>query len=149
MKNYELVLIPLISLVSAQVLKFIIESISTRKLNWGRLFNGSGGMPSSHTTLVFSLTTIMGIHYGISSSYFAISLVFSLVVSYDACGLRLESGKQAAAINQLFNELIQGDKKKAYHKLKEELGHNPIEVLCGIIYGSTIAYFLHVLFHLL
>jgi len=104
-------------------------------------------MPSSHTTLVFSLTTIMAIHYGIESPYFAISLVFSLVVSYDACGLRLESGRQAAAINQLFNELIQGDKKKAYHKLKEELGHNPIEVLCGMLYGSVMTYILHLLFH--
>ncbi len=147
MSNYEFVLIPLISLVSAQVIKFIIESILNKKLNWGRLFNGSGGMPSSHTTLVFSLTTIMAIHYGIESPYFAISLVFSLVVSYDACGLRLESGRQAAAINQLFNELIQGDKKKAYHKLKEELGHNPIEVLCGMLYGSVMTYILHLLFH--
>ena len=73
---------------------------------------------------------------------FAVSLVFSFVVAYDAMGLRMESGKQATTINQIIDELVAKNPKSGYKKLKEQLGHNPIQVLVGAIFGILMAYFL-------
>lgn len=89
-------------------------------------------MPSSHTSLSISLTSMIGINLGISDPLFAVTLIFSLIVAYDAMGLRMESGKQAEAINKLFDEIF---KEKDFKKLKEQLGHKPQEVLGGIILG--------------
>lgn len=136
---------PLVSLVLAQVVKFIIESVKSRKLKWARLLNGSGGMPSSHTSFTFALATIILLECGVDSPEFAISLVFSMITAYDAMGLRKESGKHAAILNHMMDELIEGDKGKAFTKLKEQLGHNPCEVLVGIIFGiivATVVYFI-------
>src|SRR5690606_24963607 len=117
-----------ITLIVAQLIKFTIESISSKKLQWDRLFNGSGGMPSTHNSLVFSLTFMVGFNEGFSSVLFAICLVFSLIVSYDAMSIRLQSGKQANAINIIVKELM-NNSDKSIKELKEKLGHYPIEVL--------------------
>lgn len=132
--------IPLCALITAQIIKFVIESVKNKKLKWGRLFNGCGGMPSSHTTFVFSLTTLILLSEGYQSPMFAISLIFSLIVAYDAMGLRKESGNQATMINRLIDEMIEHDTKIGYKKLKEQLGHNPSEVVAGIIYGSIFSF---------
>ena len=100
-----------------------------------RLFNGSGGMPSSHSTLVVSLVTLIGLNYGTKSTYFAISLILSLVVLYDAMGIRYETGKQAEVINKITKKI----KIKDYTSLKEKIGHKPIEVFGGIITGIVMA----------
>ena len=121
MEKYKYLLVPIITLLMCQTVKFTIESILNRKLIWGRLFNGTGGMPSSHTSFSTSLTMMIGLNEGFSSPLFAISLVFTLIVSYDAMGLRMESGKQAGAINKLFDETF---KDGNMTKLKEKLGHN-------------------------
>lgn len=139
MSEYKLIIIPLTALITTQVIKFILESIQKKKFVWGRLINGCGGMPSSHTSFTFSLVGAMAFNYGITSPYFAIALVFAMVVAYDAMGLRMESGKQAEAINMMAEELLKGNRKKAYTHLKEELGHSPIEVIVGIIYGLIVA----------
>ena len=138
MKNYKFLLVPIITLLVCQTLKFTIESVINKKIVWGRLFNGSGGMPSTHTSFSMSLTTMIGLNLGFDNPLFAISLVFTLIVSYDAMGLRMESGKQAEAINKIFDEIF---KDKGMTKLKEKLGHKPQEVLAGMILGILSAFF--------
>ena len=138
MSKYKFLLVPIISLLVCQTLKFIIESIMCRKLVWGRLFNGTGGMPSSHTSFSTSLTMMLGLNLGFDSPLFAIALVFTFIVSYDAMGLRMESGKQAEAINMLFDETF---KNGNMTKLKEKLGHKPQEVLVGLMFGTLSALF--------
>lgn len=138
MKEYKFILVPLITLLICQTLKFIIESIINKKIVWGRFFNGSGGMPSSHTSFSTSLTTMIGLNIGFDSPAFAIAFVFTLIVSYDAMGLRMESGLQAEAINKIFDEIF---KDKGMKKLKEKLGHKPQEVFVGMCLGIISAIF--------
>lgn len=138
MSDYKFLLVPVITLLTCQTLKFLIESITSGELVWGRLFNGTGGMPSSHTSFSSSLTTMLGLNLGFDSPIFAVALIFTLIVSYDAMGLRMESGKQAEAINKLFDETF---KDKDFTKLKEKLGHKPQEVLAGMCLGILSALF--------
>lgn len=144
MNNYKFVIIPILTLVICQIIKFSIESIKSKKLKWGRLFNGSGGMPSSHTSFSSSLTVLLGLNFGFDSPLFAIALVFTLIVAYDAMGLRLQSGKQAEAINLIVDELFENNIKLNFGKLKEELGHQPLEVLGGVILGTISAIILNI-----
>lgn len=127
------------SLILCQIIKFAIESIKIRKLRWRRLFNGSGGMPSSHSSFTSALTMTVFLIDGPTSTFFAISLVFSLIIMYDALGVRLESEKQAEAINHLVKKLINKPSKEGFIKLKEEIGHEPSEVLMGIVLGVAVS----------
>ena len=132
MEKFIYIIVPFFSAISAQIIKFIGESIHYRKLNWSRLFNGNGGMPSTHTSFTFSLTFTLGFNHGFDSEWFAIGLIFACIVAYDAMGLRYESGKQAIAINKI-NDMIFS--KNSFKKLKEQLGHKPTEVLFGVIWA--------------
>ena len=141
MKSYQYLLCPCVTFILCQLIKFTIESIRDRKFNFGRLFNGTGGMPSSHTCLTTSVTMLVGYNMGFDSPLFATSLVFTFIIAYDAMGLRYESGKQAEAINLLFEELGRIRKPKGiFNKLKEQLGHKPLEVLFGLLLGTIIAF---------
>lgn len=144
--EYKYLIVPFVTLIIAQIIKFTIESIKNKRLEWARLFNGSGGMPSTHNALVYSLTFMVGFNEGFSSVLFAICLVFSFIVSYDAMSIRLESGKQASIINIIVKELMSNSNQKI-ENLKDKLGHYPIEVLCGIILGfaSSLFFTLYVL----
>ncbi len=139
MKDLRFVVIPFISLILAQLIKFGLESWKAKKWRWARLFNGNGGMPSSHTAFTFSLTIALAIEFGVHSPLFAISLVFSIIVAYDAMGLRMQSGKQAQAINKIIDELFEKDKTLGMQYVKEQLGHQPMEVVMGALLGSTVA----------
>lgn len=145
LNHYKYITIPLITLVLCQIIKFGIESIKSKKLKWGRLFNGSGGMPSSHTSFSTSITMLMGLNFGFDSPFFALPLVFTLIVAYDAMGLRMQSGKQAEAINLIVDELFSNDIKVNFGKLKEELGHKPLEVVGGIMLGIISALFFNII----
>jgi acid phosphatase family membrane protein YuiD len=141
MSDYKYLIVAFATLFLAQIIKFTIESFENRRLVWGRLFNGSGGMPSSHSSFTFSLTMMLGLNEGFDSPLFAISLVFAFVVAYDAMGLRMESGRQAEAINTIVEEIFNRKYKLGIAHLKEELGHNPSEVFMGMVLGlltSTI-----------
>lgn len=138
MKEYKFLLVPFLTLLICQITKFTIESISQKKLLWGRLFNGAGGMPSSHSSFATSLTTMLGLNLGFDSPMFALAVIFTLIVSYDAMGLRMESGLQAEAINKIYDEIF---KDKGMKKLKEKLGHKPQEVFAGMILGIISALF--------
>jgi len=139
MKEYIYLLVPFTSLVLAQIIKFIIESIHAKKLLWSRLFTGSAGMPSSHTAFSFSLTVLILAIHEITSPLFAISLVFSFIVAYDAMGVRMESGKQAEAINVIVDQIFTVNPKISIIKLKEKLGHKPLEVLMGMLLGTIVS----------
>ena len=146
MKDYIYIIGPFISLVVCQLIKFFIESWKNKRLEWGRLFNGAGGMPSTHTTFSMSLTTLIGYTVGIKEPLFAACLIFSFIVYYDAIGVRYESGKQAAAINDIVDELEKKHKKKyRIDELKEQLGHKPYEVMGGALLGffmGSLFYFM-------
>lgn len=140
MDNYKYIIIPIISIVVAQVIKTLIETIQTKKFSLERLVNGAGGMPSTHTTAVVSLTTLIGLKENFTSPIFAVSLIFSLIVMYDAMGIRYETGKQAEVINVLIKKM---NIKESYKILKEKIGHKPIEVFGGILTGIIISVLLN------
>ena len=135
MYKYRLIIVPFIALVICQIIKFLIESIKNKKLMFDRLFNGSGGMPSTHATFSVSLLTLIRYECGFESPIFAVCLIFTLIVLYDAIGVRYETGLQATIINDIVNK-IDCDK---YKTLKEKIGHKPLEVLCGVILGILIS----------
>ena len=121
----------------AQFIKILIELKKTKKINTA-LIVSSGGMPSSHSSFVTAMTTSIGFKEGFNSSIFALSAVFSMVVMYDAAGVRRAAGYQAAAINMLAKRL-EDQGIKLDKKLKELLGHSPIEVAAGAILGVLVA----------
>lgn len=128
----------------AQVLKTMIHMLFTRKFVAERLV-GSGGMPSSHSATVCALVTATYMEYGSASFPFAIALILAIIVMYDAIGVRRETGIQA----QLLNDMIKvfedmGRKELSTHdKLKEFVGHTPLQVLVGAILGILTAILLY------
>lgn len=123
---------------TAQVLKVLIELIWRRKLDL-RLLTSAGGMPSSHSAIVCALATAVGIHDGVSSSLFAISLVLAVVVMYDAAGVRRAAGVQARILNQIIDELFQGH-PISETRLRELIGHTPIQVVVGAALGIVLSW---------
>lgn len=135
MDKYKYFLGPVVALLLGQTIKFIIESVKQKKLMWRRLFNGSGGMPSSHVTFSWTLMFLFLLNEGLSSKEFAITFVFGIIVAYDAMGIRYESGKQATAINKLMTKVP----VKNVPKLKEQLGHRMKEVIGGALLSILIS----------
>lgn len=123
----------------AQFLKIVVTLLQEHRLDFTK-FWASGGMPSSHSAFVMALTGSVGQLYGLDSPYFAISMVFSFIVMYDAANVRLEAGKQAAVINQIIAVLENPDLNPE-DRLKEILGHTPIQVLAGGILGVLVSIF--------
>lgn len=97
-----------------------------KKIQISRIFT-SGGMPSSHSSFVTSLSTLVGMEYGFNSTEFAVVAVFSMIIMYDASGVRRAVGKQAVILNQIVDDL-QHKKHIEQKKLKELVGHTPVEV---------------------
>ena len=122
----------------AQVLKVPIEYARTGRTNWA-LLTSAGGMPSSHAALVWALATGVGIQNGFDTAVFALTLVVALVVSYDAAGIRRAAGRHANVINQLIDELAHGHPLRE-EQLKEILGHSPVEVLAGALFGIVVGW---------
>lgn len=124
--------------LAAQVLKTLLVLIMERELRWERLV-GSGGMPSSHSATVCALASSSAAVYGPGSGQFAIAAIVAFIVMYDACNVRLETGKQAIAIKEL-QELFRnmGEDLSAEEKLKELVGHTLPQVLAGALLGILI-----------
>jgi len=134
-------MLALIAMSSAQLFKFIVAWIWYGRADFRRLV-GTGGMPSAHSASVTALTIAVGLEAGWGSTLFGATAFFSLVIMYDATGIRRAAGRQAQILNRMLDEL------KDYHKLepvrlKELLGHTPLEVLLGAAYGFLIAVLLH------
>lgn len=129
----------------AQVLKTIIHLIISRQFSAERLV-GSGGMPSSHSSTVCALAAATYMECGLSGYEFAIAATFAIVVMYDAMGVRRETGKQARILNEmigLFTDMGNSFKTPE-EKLKEFVGHTPLQVLMGAILGILIAVLIYV-----
>ncbi|WP_017302090.1 divergent PAP2 family protein [Nodosilinea nodulosa] len=137
--NNHVLIVALIACLTAQVLKAIIELVRHRKLNL-RVMVGTGGMPSAHSALVTALACGIGQTLGWASPLFAATSVFSIIVMYDAAGVRQAAGKQAKVLNQIIDELFQEKPELREDRLKELLGHTPFQVIAGSILGVMISY---------
>lgn len=124
----------------AQLIKVLINLVIHKKVVWERLI-GDGGMPSGHSATVSSLATIIGLIQGFDTPEFAIAGILAVVVCHDAMGVRQETGKQAIMLNEIIR-ILEG-KELPEVKLKELVGHTPLQVLAGILLGIGGACLMH------
>ncbi|HEY9747121.1 MAG TPA: divergent PAP2 family protein [Allocoleopsis sp.] len=136
----RVLIVALASCLIAQVLKVIVELAKNRKLNIRALVE-TGGMPSAHSALVSALATGVGQTVGWSTPEFAIALIFAIIVMYDAAGVRQAAGKQARILNQIIDEVLREDYEFTEARLKELLGHTPVQVFVGSALGVAISWF--------
>jgi len=123
----------LLSCLLAQFLKIIFNFFSTRELRFGAMFE-TGGMPSSHSALITAAASGIGLEIGFDNPLFALSVALSLIIMYDASGVRKSAGVQASEINKISKRID----PKSELKLKETLGHTKFEVIIGGILGPLI-----------
>ncbi len=121
----------------AQSLKVLLGVLREKRFDF-RWFVGTGGMPSSHAAVVSALTTSVGLHAGFASPIFYVALVFTIVVLFDAQGVRRASGKQAEILNKILDD-IYWKKNIQEERLMELIGHTPMEVLAGTFVGIFVA----------
>ena len=129
-----------------QLLKLIVYWIREKKLKLIHLTE-AGGMPSAHSAMVCALSTTVGLQYGFGSPIFAVTTAFSLIVMYDAMGVRRATGKQSVILNKILQDTYKGE-EISEEKLSELMGHSPIEVFFGAILGIVIALILYCIFYL-
>jgi uncharacterized protein len=127
----------LIAWALAQVIKIPLYYLQSRKWNWALLFT-TGGMPSSHSALMTSTTFAIGLYYGFDTPMFALGVVITMVVTYDAAGVRQQAGIHAQRINVIVAELLKGHPINE-RDLREVLGHTPLEVVGGILLGLAVS----------
>jgi uncharacterized protein len=129
-------LAPLVAWSIAQAAKLLLTTYRQKRLNL-RVLAETGGMPSSHSAIVMGLTTAIGKYAGVTSAPFAIALIFTFVVMYDAAGLRRAAGRQAEVLNRLVEDLVhmRGVQEQ---RLRELLGHTPLEVIVGALIGLVV-----------
>jgi hypothetical protein len=125
----------------AQGLKVLIYYFKHHKINF-RLFIGMGGMPSSHSAFVCSLATIIGLDTQWDSAAFWLAVGVALIVMTDAAGVRRAAGQQAKILNQMMDDL-EKSRPIPQERLKELLGHTPMQVFAGAALGILIAFILH------
>ena len=121
----------------AQAVKVVLYAFLARKLDLGR-FVSSGGMPSSHSALVVACTAAIGKLYGIQGPVFALSVIMSSVVMYDACNVRRSAGDTARLVNQLLEHVERLTAEDFADSLREVMGHTPLQVLMGALLGLAV-----------
>ena len=126
----------LIAWLLAQILKPPMEYLRRGKWNWGYLFS-AGGMPSSHSSLMVGAAVAIGLHEGFNTAMFALAVAITMIVIYDAAGVRRQAGIHAQKINVLINELLAGH-PVSEKQLLEVLGHTPFEVTGGVFLGTSV-----------
>ena len=127
----------LVAWLMAQIIKMPLNYFYTRKWNWALLLT-TGGMPSSHSSLMTGTVFAIGLYYGFNNPVFALGVAITMIVTYDAGGVRRQAGIHAQRINVLFGELLQGH-PVSEKDLREVLGHTPLEVMGGILLGLVVA----------
>lgn len=142
--GYEVMLAALISNIVAQVSKTIVNAIKKGTFESAMLYS-TGGMPSSHSSTVTATAASIGIVSGFDSTVFALALTFSVVTMYDAQGVRMAAGHQAAILNQMLRELFSQHPTLKFKNLKELLGHTPMQVLVGALLGIAVSFIWHFL----
>ncbi|MFW5873425.1 MAG: divergent PAP2 family protein [Bacillota bacterium] len=134
---------PLTAALTALLLAQVLKIFTVFPPRFYRII-GSGGMPSSHASFVTSLTAMIGIKHGLDSDLFAIVTVFSLIIIYDAGGVRRAVGEQANVINRLVQDLdltrLEEEREYIKKELKELIGHTPFEIFAGILLGIIVAF---------
>ena len=134
--EYKYIVVPFCVCFFIQLFKLITEIIKTKKFNFKKIMQ-AGGMPSSHTAVVVSLTTMVGKSEGITSPIFGVALIFAFIVMYDAAGVRRAAGKQAELLNKIVNTPgLTG--VQVSEKLVEVLGHTPVQVFVGALIGIIV-----------
>jgi uncharacterized protein len=123
--------------VLAQIIKIPLDYVRTRRWNWALLFT-TGGMPSSHSSLMTATAHAIGLYQGFTSPLFAMAVAVTMIVVYDAANVRRQAGIHAQRINVIFDELLHGHPINE-KDLREVLGHTPLEVVGGILLGLVIA----------
>ena len=129
-------IVPILTWFFIQTFKVIWDLVTTKKFNFKRIM-GAGGMPSSHTAVVMSLSILIGKDFGFESPIFALSMVFAFVVMYDAAGVRRAAGKQATLLNKIIETPGLSD-IEVHERLIEVLGHTPTQVIVGAIIGIIV-----------
>jgi len=127
----------LIAWLVAQIIKIPLDFLRTRRWNWSLLLT-TGGMPSSHSSLITATTLAIGLYYGFDHPLFALGVALTMIVTYDAAGVRQQAGIHAQRINVLFDELMHGHPINQ-KDLREVIGHTPLEVAGGILLGLIVA----------
>lgn len=124
----------------AQFIKGVFYFVKEKRVNFRR-FVGAGGMPSSHSALVASLATAVGLKMGWDQAVTAVTIIFAVIVMYDAAGVRHAASRQAMTLNKIIDELFE---EGEFHqeRLKEFLGHTPVEVIAGAALGIVMAFLL-------
>ena len=136
--QYKFVLVPFLVWFFIQLYKLIYDLVKTKKFNFKRIL-GAGGMPSSHSAVVTSLATLIGLSEGLESPIFGVSVIFAFIVMYDAAGVRRAAGKQAKILNEIVNTPgLSG--VEVTGKLQEALGHTPIQVAVGALIGIIVGF---------
>ncbi|MFH0754269.1 MAG: divergent PAP2 family protein [Candidatus Omnitrophota bacterium] len=123
--------------IIGQGIKMIINILRGKRFNF-RWFIGTGGMPSSHAAGVAALATSAGLEYGFDSGMFALAAVFAMVTMFDAQGVRRQSGQQAEVLNKVLDDMY-WSKPVGVERVKEFVGHTPIQVFVGSILGFSLA----------
>ena len=132
--------------VVAQFLKTIIDCMLNKSFSPERLV-GSGRMPSSHSSTVCALVVSSGLCFGVSSFEFAVSFILAAIVMYDATGVRRETGKQAKLLNMIMEQdIFKLNMEQFQEKLKEFVGHTPLQVFAGAILGVILALLVNLMY---
>ena len=134
--NNKFIYIPILVWFFIQSFKVIWDLVATKKYNFKRIL-GEGGMPSSHSAVVTSLTVLIGKSEGLDSPIFALSFIFAMVVMYDAAGVRRAAGKQAHLLNKII-ETPGLTNVEVQERLVEVLGHTPLQVIVGATIGIIV-----------
>lgn len=127
----------LVAWLLAQIIKIPLDFLRTRRWNWALLLT-TGGMPSSHSSLMTGTVLAIGLYHGFDNPVFALGVAITMIVTYDAAGVRRQAGIHAQRINVLFEELLHGHIFNE-KDLREVLGHTPLEVMGGILLGLVVA----------
>lgn len=138
-RGWQVILVTVLCSFIAQLFKLVTKLVRTGKLDL-RVMAKTGGMPSSHSSCTMGMAVSVGFIDGFNSVSFAIALCLAMIVMYDAAGVRRTVGLQARVLNQMMEELFSDHPHLSSERIKEFLGHTPIEVLIGAALGSAIAW---------
>ncbi|MCC7527660.1 MAG: divergent PAP2 family protein [Candidatus Melainabacteria bacterium] len=137
-RGWQVILVTVLCSCIAQLAKIVTKLLRTGHLDL-RLLAKTGGMPSSHSCCTVGMAVSVGLIEGFNSVSFAIALAFAFIVMYDAAGVRRTVGLQAKVLNQIMTELFSEHPKLSSERIKEFLGHTPVEVFVGAALGTVIA----------
>lgn len=141
--SFEVIAVGVTAALAAQLLKCFVYLLIQRPVDFRTLVH-TGGMPSSHSALVASVATSVGLIDGFKATTFAVAVGFAAVVMYDAAGLRRAAGKMAGILNRITEDIYINRPDHVPDRLRELLGHTPFEVIVGAIFGIVVAYLYHI-----